>query len=75
MDEKKPIEIVFAPGCFDDFEGTQEELDQMIKEITDIFSSGDLNDARITPLEPSSEEEMQEFLEEVEKREETRVRH
>jgi hypothetical protein len=22
--------IVFTPGCFDDFEGTQEELDQLV---------------------------------------------
>lgn len=33
-------ELVFAPGCFDDFEGTQEELDELIKEITESFSSG-----------------------------------
>jgi len=26
--------IVFAPGCFDDFVGTQEELDEMVADIT-----------------------------------------
>lgn len=26
--------IVFAPGCFDDFVGTQEELDDLIASIT-----------------------------------------
>lgn len=35
----KPIEVVFEPGCFDQFEGTQEELDQMIKEIQGIFEN------------------------------------
>ena len=25
--------IVFAPGCFDDFVGTQEELDEMVADI------------------------------------------
>ena len=33
----KPIEVVFEPGCFDQFEGTQEELDQLIKEIKSQF--------------------------------------
>lgn len=31
--------IIFEPGCFDQFEGTQEELDQMIKEIQNIFEN------------------------------------
>lgn len=33
----KPIEIIFEPGCFDNFEGTQEELDQLIAEIRSQF--------------------------------------
>jgi hypothetical protein len=36
MTEKK-LNIQFAPGCFDHFEGTQEELDEMIAEIQGIF--------------------------------------
>ena len=38
-DSKKPIEIEFAPGCFDQFEGTQEELDALQKEILDMFAN------------------------------------
>lgn len=41
-DEKKTPEIVFAPGCFDNFEGTQEELDEMIVEIQRLVESGEL---------------------------------
>lgn len=26
-------EIEFAPGCFDDFDGTQEELDALVNEL------------------------------------------
>lgn len=37
--KKKEMKVVFAPGCFDDFEGTQEELDEMVKEITDMFAN------------------------------------
>ena len=34
----KKIEVVFAPGCFDDFEGTQEELDELVAEIKSILN-------------------------------------
>jgi hypothetical protein len=47
--DKKKIEIVFAPGCFDDFEGTQEELDQMIQQLKDMAESGELF-AQSTPV-------------------------
>jgi hypothetical protein len=33
--------LVFVPGCFDNFDGTQEELDALISEITSMFESGD----------------------------------
>lgn len=41
-ENKKPIEVVFMPGCFDDFEGSQEELDEMIQHIKDMAKSGEL---------------------------------
>ncbi len=37
MTEK--MKITFAPGCFDNFEGTQEELDAMVAEIQGIFEN------------------------------------
>ena len=39
-DKKKTLE--FAPGCFDNFEGTQEELDEMVAEIQRMFESGEM---------------------------------
>jgi hypothetical protein len=42
MTDKKALKIEFAPGCFDNFEGTQEELDEMIAEINKMFESGEL---------------------------------
>ena len=39
MTEKK-LKVVFAPGAFDHFEGTQEELDALIKEIQEGFEDG-----------------------------------
>lgn len=41
-EEKKPLKLEFAPGCFDNFEGTQEELDELMAEIQRMFESGEL---------------------------------
>ena len=54
MDNQK-LKITFAPGAFDDFEGTQEELDQLVAEIKQMFESGDAFE-KATPidLDPAS---------------------
>ena len=54
-DEKKPITIEFAPGAFDNFEGSQEELEEMIAEITKMAQSGEL-------FEKSREVDLEELL-------------
>jgi hypothetical protein len=41
-DEKKAKTLEFAPGCFDSFDGTQEELDKMVAEIQRMFESGEM---------------------------------
>jgi hypothetical protein len=38
------IKIEFAPGCFDTFDGTQEELDGLIAEITRMVRSGEIHE-------------------------------
>jgi hypothetical protein len=38
MTDEKKMQIEFAPGAFDHFDGTQEELDEMIKEIQTMFT-------------------------------------
>jgi hypothetical protein len=38
----KDLKVEFAPGCFDDFEGTQEELDALMAEIIAKVHSGQL---------------------------------
>jgi hypothetical protein len=43
-DEKKLMKIEFAPGCFDQFDGTQEELDEMVAEIQRMFDSGEFEE-------------------------------
>ena len=42
MTTEKKLDIVFAPGCFDSFEGTQEELDGLIAEINRLVETGEL---------------------------------
>jgi hypothetical protein len=49
----KPLKIEFAPGCFDNFEGTQEELDELIAEITKAVESGDFME-KSQPLDMDS---------------------
>ena len=39
-DSKKPLEVKFAPGAFDNIDvENQEELDQLMAEITDMFAT------------------------------------
>jgi hypothetical protein len=44
------IKLKFMPGCFDNFEGTQEDLDQLMQIITEMAETGELIDD-ILPLE------------------------
>lgn len=64
-DDSKPIRVVFSPGCFDHLDlSSQEEVDQLTRELTQMFES-------MTPeeLEASSvtmsEEELMEMLSEM----------
>jgi hypothetical protein len=50
--------IVFAPGCFDGFEGTQEELQDLIAELHRMLESGEL----FEKSKPISDDEMDEIM-------------
>lgn len=56
MTEKK-MKLVFAPGAFDTFEGTQEELNELVAEIQRMFDSGEM-------LEKSRQVDINELIEE-----------
>ncbi len=65
-EEKKPLEVVFAPGCFDDFDGTQEELDEMIAEINRLAETGELFERSLpVDLDELSDEELEELAEKM----------
>ena len=36
------MKIVFVPGCFDGFDGTQEELNELMAEIHRMVESGEI---------------------------------
>lgn len=39
---QKKLKVEFAPGCFDSFTGTQEELDELVSEIQKMVETGEL---------------------------------
>lgn len=41
IDNLEDIKIEFMPGCFDSFDSTQEELDELVAEITRMIKSGE----------------------------------
>ena len=57
MSTAKKLQVEFAPGAFDTFEGTQEELDQLMAEITSMFgnmSAEDFESQNIVALDENS---------------------
>ena len=70
-EENKKPELVFAPGCFDDFDGTQEELDELLAEIKRLVETGEIFE-KAQPLDIEammdefSDEELAEIFKEVE---------
>jgi len=42
MPDKKKVKISFAPGAFDNWDGTQEELDEFIAELTRQVETGEI---------------------------------
>lgn len=54
----KELTVEFAPGCFDNFEGTQEELDELINEIQAAIKDGSiLEKARTVDIDQMMEED------------------
>jgi hypothetical protein len=42
-DDKPKTTVHFAPGCFDSFEGTPEELEQLIAELQKMAQDGEFD--------------------------------
>jgi tRNA threonylcarbamoyladenosine modification (KEOPS) complex Cgi121 subunit len=63
-EEKKEIKIEFAPGAFDHFEGTQEELDELVAEVQKMFA-GKTREELEEMSRPLEEEDFEELPAEV----------
>lgn len=62
--EDKELNIEFAEGCFDDWDGTPEELQEFIAQIRQMASDGTL----FENSEPVPEDEAREIMERLEQR-------
>ena len=53
------MKVEFAPGCFDSFEGTQEELDELVAHIRGLVESGEIfEQSKPVDLSELSEEDL-----------------
>jgi hypothetical protein len=64
MTEKKDLKIEFAPGAFDSFDGTQEELDALLKEIQTMFEGKSADEVK-EMSRPISDEDFDELPNEI----------
>lgn len=55
MNEPKKLKLEFAEGCFDNFEGTQEELQDLIAHIRQMAEDGTIME-NSQPVDPEDEE-------------------
>jgi hypothetical protein len=62
--QNKPVRIEFAPGAFDHFDGTQEELDALVAEIQDMFANKTVDELK-EMSQPLTHESFEELPEEV----------
>lgn len=62
--EHDKLELKFAPGCFDDFDGTQEELAELIAQIRQMVEDGSI----FEQSEPVPEDEAELIMKRVEQR-------
>jgi hypothetical protein len=51
----KKIEIEFAEGCFDEFDGTQEELHEIIAYIRELVDTGKLEEEAVLLTDEEAE--------------------
>jgi hypothetical protein len=79
----QPLKVQFAPGCFDDFEGTQAELDLLMAEIHSMFENMTAEDLaatshavdfdQLTESDPELAQRLAESLDSIESGSHTRI--
>lgn len=56
MAEQEKLKVVFAEGCFDGFDGTPEELQELIAEIHRLVDTGEIFEEAVPVTEEDIEE-------------------
>lgn len=69
-DDQPKYKITFAPGCFDNFEGTQEELDELVEHLTEMAATGELLEKSVSvdDLEILGYDSPEELVDEIAKK-------
>lgn len=74
--DMKDTKIVFAEGCFDNFDGTQEELDELIAEIQRLVDTGEIFERSVpVDIDAMDEKELAAFASAVLDSEEVEALH
>jgi hypothetical protein len=58
MSDKKTPKVIFEPGCFDNFEGTQDELNELVAAIIRMAESGELEE-NARPIDLDNDEDLE----------------
>ena len=61
----KDFKIEFAPGCFDNFEGSQEELDELVADLKEMIEDGSFFEQATLVTEDTLEDLPPELLESI----------
>jgi hypothetical protein len=79
----QPLKVQFAPGCFDDFEGSQEELDLLMADIHSMFENMTAEDLaatshavdfeQLSESDPELAQRLAESLDSIESGSDTRI--
>ena len=79
----QPLKVQFAPGCFDEFEGTQAELDLLMADIHSMFENMTAEDLaatshavdfeQLTESDPELAQRLAESLDSIESGSDTRI--
>jgi hypothetical protein len=79
----QPLKVQFAPGCFDEFEGTQEELDLLMADIHSMFAdmtaedlaatSSTVDFEQLSESDPELAQRLAESLDSIESGSDTRI--
>lgn len=71
MTKKKPTEVIFDDGWADELDLTQEEYDALVDGIKQLVATGEIFE-NATPIDELDEEEQQEILEQISRK---NIRH